>query len=253
VELPPGLLDALASGGRVVVLTGSGISAESGVPTFRDALTGLWSRFRPEELATPEAFERDPLTVWRWYQSRRQAAARVEPNPGHRAVARIEAMLPGTVLVTQNVDGLHQRAGSPSPLEFHGNLFRNRCGDCGHRTAVGDLGEDRPPVCPRCDGRMRPDVVWFGETIPPDVLDASWRAAASSCVFFSVGTSGLVYPAAELAEVARWNGARIVEVNTDATPLTPRADWVLSGPAGTVLPAVADALSARTGHGSGEQ
>jgi NAD-dependent deacetylase len=252
-RLPSGLLDAMASGGRVVFLTGSGVSAESGVPTFRDALTGLWARYRPEDLATPEAFARDPLTVWRWYQSRRQGVASVAPNPGHRAIARLQQMLGGSVLVTQNVDGLHQRAGSADPLEFHGNLFRDRCEDCGHRRAVRDLQLDTPPACPRCGGVMRPDVVWFGESIPADVLDASWRAAASSSVFFSIGTSGLVYPAAELADVAKWNGAGIVEINTESTPLTPRADWVLTGSAGVVLPALADQLGGRLGGTGGKQ
>jgi len=252
-RLPDGLLERLAGGDGVVFLTGSGISAESGVPTFRDALTGLWARNRPEELATPEAFRRDPDHVWGWYQARRRGVMAVDPNPGHHALRELESILGKTTLVTQNVDGLHQRAGSRDVLEFHGSLLRDRCSECDHRAPAGDLERDTPPPCPHCGGLMRPDVVWFGEMIPPSALEGAWQAAASCTLFFSIGTSGLVYPAAELAEVAGARGAALCEINTDPTPLSARCDWVLQGRAGEVLPGLVRALSARPGPGGSRQ
>jgi NAD-dependent deacetylase len=243
-ELPASLLDSLRQAGRVVFLTGSGVSAESGVPTFRDALTGLWSRFRPEELATPEAFERNPQLVWNWYRERRQRVGAVQPNGAHLALARLQRAFPESVLVTQNVDGLHQRAGSRTVIEFHGNLFSERCRACGHLQHDTDPGLEAPPPCPRCQKPMGPGVVWFGETIPTDALRSAWQAAAEAEVFFSIGTSGLVFPAAQLVDVARDAGAIVVEINTDATPLTDSADFVLRGPAGVMLPRLAAGLSA---------
>lgn len=234
--IPAGLLEALRQAGRVVFLTGSGVSAESGVPTFRDEMTGLWAHYRPEELATPEAFRRDPMLVWNWYRERRRHVTAARPNPAHHAIARLQEALPGALLVTQNVDGLHQRAGSHDVVEFHGNLFRNRCRECGHETLHPDPELESPPACPRCGHPMGPGVVWFGEAIPEDALKLAWRAAAVAEVFFSIGTSGLVFPAAQLVEVARWGGAVIVEVNTAGTPLSASADYVLRGPAGVMMP-----------------
>lgn len=234
--IPAGLLEALRQAGRVVFLTGSGVSAESGVPTFRDEMTGLWARYRPEELATPEAFRRDPMLVWNWYRERRRHVAAARPNPAHQAIARLQEALPGSLLVTQNVDGLHQRAGSHDVVEFHGNLFRNRCRECGHETLHPDPELESPPACPRCGHPMGPGVVWFGEAIPDDALKQAWRASAVADVFFSIGTSGLVFPAAQLVEVARWGGAVIVEVNTADTALSSSADYVLRGPAGVMMP-----------------
>jgi NAD-dependent deacetylase len=242
-ELPAGLLETLRHAGRVVFLTGSGVSAESGVPTFRDEMTGLWSRYRPEDLATPEAFRRDPDLVWAWYRERRRHVAAARPNGAHFAIAQLQARLPGTRLVTQNVDGLHQQAGSAELIEFHGNLFRNRCRDCGHEALHPDPELESPPACPRCGQLMGPGVVWFGEAIPEDALESAWRAAAVADVFFSIGTSGQVFPAAQLAEVARWGGAAIVEVNSAATPLSDSADYVLRGPAGATLPPLVAQLS----------
>lgn len=241
-DIPAGLLDTLRQAGRVVFLTGSGVSAESGVPTFRDAMTGLWARFRPEELATPEAFARDPQRVWDWYRERRTRVAAVAPNPGHHAIARLEARLPGFQLVTQNVDGLHQRAGSSDVIEFHGNLFSNRCRRCGHESRHDDPGLPAPPACPGCRGLMGPGVVWFGEAIPAAALARAWQAAEQAAVFFSVGTSGMVYPAAALASVAREAGAMLVEINLEPTPLTPMVDYHLTGPAAAILPALASGL-----------
>jgi NAD-dependent deacetylase len=243
-EIPAGLLEILQQAGRVVFLTGSGVSAESGVPTFRDALTGLWSNFSPEELATPEAFLRNPQLVWDWYRERRQRAAKVQPNGGHLALARLQQRYPAATLITQNVDGLHQRAGSSGVIEFHGNLFRDRCRRC-ELEQPGDADAClAPPPCPRCGTPMGPGVVWFGETIPARALAEAWEAASQAEVFFSIGTSGLVTPAAQLVELAREGGAWIVEVNTSPTALSASADFVLCGPSGVVLPRLADSLEA---------
>ena len=241
-RIPAGLLELLRQAGRVVFLTGSGVSAESGVPTFRDALTGLWARFRPEELATPEAFRRDPALVWNWYRERRRQLAAVQPNAAHYALAQLQTRMPHSLLVTQNVDGLHQRAGSADVIEFHGNLFRNRCRECGHETCQPDPELESPPACPRCGEKMGPGVVWFGEAIPEQALELAWRRAAAAEVFFSIGTSSLVYPAAQLVEVARFAGAVIVEANLGPTPLSPSADYVLRGPATATLPLLAAQL-----------
>jgi NAD-dependent deacetylase len=234
---------ALGSARAVTVLTGAGISAESGIPTFRDALTGLWSRFRPEDLATPEAFRRDPKTVWEWYAWRRERVAGVAPNAGHTALAKMEIDVQARgarfTLVTQNVDGLHQAAGSRAVRELHGSIRRVKCFDQGHPAGTWDAGES-PPRCVRCGSWLRPDVVWFGETLPPGELEAAMRAAASCDVFLSIGTSGLVEPAASLAFAALERGATVIEVNPERTPLTSHATLVLHGAAGAVLPLLVD-------------
>lgn len=235
-------MDALHSSESVVVLTGSGVSAESGVPTFREAQTGLWARFDPRELATPEAFLRDPALVWEWYAWRRGLVGKAGPNPAHEALAEMEHLIPGFTLLTQNVDGLHERAGSQNVIELHGNILRSKCSTEG--TTVEDYEEaEVPPLCPSCGAPLRPDVVWFGETLPQEALRAASEAARGSDLFLSVGTSGLVYPAAALPLEALENGAMLVEVNPGETPLTPRADYVLRGPAGRVLPRLVRALS----------
>ena len=204
------------------------------MPTFREAQTGLWERFDPQELATPEAFERDPGLVWDWYAWRRELVAQAAPNPGHLALAAMQDLGPNFALVTQNVDGLHQRAGSRGVIELHGNILRTRC-------AAEDIEVDEyeesgsPPVCPSCGAPLRPDVVWFGEMLPPGALDAASEAARGADLFLSIGTSSLVYPAAALPYEALEGGATLVEVNPEQTPLTPHADFVLPGPAGDVL------------------
>ena len=236
---------ALGKARHVCVLTGAGISAESGIPTFRDALTGLWSKFRPEELATPEAFERDPELVWQWYEWRRELVRSAEPNAGHRALAELARRVPRLTLVTQNVDGLHQRAGSPAVLEYHGNILRDRCTV---EQVVADRAEAARtglPRCAGCGGLLRPDVVWFAEAIPrrPMLLAA---AAAEDCdVFLSVGTSSLVFPAAGLAETAVARGAVVIEVNPDATDLTSCVQYALQGPAGRILTELCAAIGSR--------
>jgi NAD-dependent deacetylase len=227
---------------HVVVLTGAGVSAESGLPTFRDPLTGLWARYRPEELATPEAFLRDPELVWAWYRARRDAAREASPNPAHLAIARLESLVPAVTLITQNVDGLHRRAGSADPVELHGSLFRSRCvADGGvHEPLVdAELAAGRLPRCPACGGLLRPGVVWFGESLPEGEL-ARARTAAEACdLFLSVGTSHQVYPAAALPALAATAGAAVVVVNPDPTPrpVHPSARH-LTGRAGEILPAL---------------
>jgi NAD-dependent deacetylase len=235
VDPPPALISALRSSSRTVVLTGSGISAESGVPTFREAQTGLWERFDPQELATPEAFERDPELVWDWYAWRRTLVAQAAPNPGHLALAALQGSGQRVTLVTQNVDGLHQRAGSRDVIELHGNILRTRCSVEGVDVEKYEASES-PPVCPSCGAPLRPDVVWFGETLPPGALDVASEAASGADLFLSVGTSSLVYPAAALPYEALESGATLVEINPEETPLTPHADYALRGPAGEVLP-----------------
>jgi NAD-dependent deacetylase len=217
--------EALASARHVCILTGAGISAESGIPTFREALTGLWENFRAEELATPEAFERDPAFVWKWYEWRRQLIRQAIPNAGHLALAA-------------NVDGLHQRAGSADVIEYHGNILRDRCLT---EQVVAERSRDvggELPRCASCGGLLRPDVVWFGEMIPREAMLIADSAAEDCDAFLSVGTSSLVYPAAGLAETALGRGVPVIEVNPNPTELTPHAGTVLSGPAGVVLPAL---------------
>lgn len=226
---------------HVCVLTGAGISAESGIPTFRDALTGLWARFNPEELATLDAFERDPKLVWAWYEERRARVQQARPNPGHLALAELARHVPRLTLVTQNVDGLHQRAGSTGVLEYHGNILRDRCLD---EEIVRErvVGSDGLPRCAACGGLLRPDVVWFGEAIPHEPMRLADAAARDCDVFLSIGTSSLVYPAAGLAEIALRKGATIIEVNPNPTDLSPLADAALRGPAGEMLPKLLAAL-----------
>jgi NAD-dependent deacetylase len=227
----------------LTVLTGAGVSAESGIPTFRDAMTGLWAKFRPEELATPEAFLRNPRMVWEWYAWRRERLAGVSPNAGHRALAAIEAecTMRGAefTLVTQNVDGLHHAAGSRNVHELHGNIRRVKCFERGHPASAWPTGEPVPPRCPECGSPLRPDVVWFGEMLPERELEQAFAAARRCDVFLSVGTSGLVEPAASLPLLALEAGATVIEINPDPTPLTRRAAIVLAAAAGAMLPRLA--------------
>ena len=232
--------DALTDARSIVVLTGAGISAESGIPTFRDAMTGLWSRYRPEDLATPEAFLRDPATVWAWYAWRRERVASVQPNTGHDALARLEraAAARGAdfLLVTQNVDGLHEAAGSRRLVELHGNIRRVKCFDRGHPASTWPESASGPPACATCGSPLRPDVVWFGEMLPPDAIGTAVAAARGCDVFLSVGTSGLVEPAASLPFAALEAGATVIEVNPEPTPLTRRASVAIAERAGIALP-----------------
>jgi NAD-dependent deacetylase len=225
---------------HVCVLTGAGISAESGVPTFREAQSGLWERYDPMQLATPEAFLEDPALVWRWYRWRRELVAQAEPNPGHRALVRLAERVPRLTLVTQNVDGLHQRAGSEGVIEFHGNLFVNRCFVEGCEVACAE--DDEQPSCPGCGAPARPGVVWFGEAIPEQALNASFAAAADCDVFLSVGTSSLVYPAAGLARLAAESGATVIEINPNPTEMSSRFHYAIAENAGSALPELVDSV-----------
>jgi len=234
----PAVIEALRAARHVAVLTGAGISAESGIPTFREALTGLWATYDAEELATAEGFARQPRVVWQWYESRRAAIRAAQPNAGHRALAALADLVPRLTLVTQNVDGLHRRAGSPDVIELHGNILRSRCSREGIVMEAGSTSES-PPPCARCGAPLRPDVVWFGEILPAAALVAAEAAAAACDVFLSVGTSNIVYPAAGLPWSAAARGAPVLVVNTTAEgqPRGPNIHFAL-GPAGAVLPAL---------------
>ena len=221
----------------IAVLTGAGISAESGVPTFRGP-GGLWRQYRPEELATPEAFRRDPRLVWEWYDWRRQRIAQARPNAGHEALVRLERSKPRFWLITQNVDGLHERAGSRRVIKLHGDIWLVRCVACGReqrdeRVPLPEL----PPRC-ACGGLLRPGVVWFGEALPPGAWEAAEQAVREAEVLLVVGTSAVVYPAAGLIPLAQACGARVIEVNPEETPMSARLDCSLRGPAGVILPAL---------------
>lgn len=237
-EIPQELVKVLRTARRVAALTGAGISAESGVPTFREAQTGLWSRYSPQELATPAAFRKDPRLVWEWYAWRRELTASAQPNPGHLALAEMERRIPQFTLITQNVDGLHRRAGSHKILELHGSIQRIKCMEEGNLVERWRDDGQIPPRCPNCGGLLRPDVVWFGENLPVEALQAAWDAAEAAEVFFSIGTSTIVEPAASLPFVAHQHGAVVVEVNLHETPLTRLATYSLRGPSGLVLPAL---------------
>lgn len=239
--LKPDLLDRLVTARQVLVLTGAGMSAESGVPTFRDAQTGMWAQYKPEDLATPEAFEQHPARVWNWYEARRAMVRQAEPHAGHQALVQMAAMLGSVRIVTQNVDGLHQLAGSKRVVELHGNINRSKC-SVSHRPISREWLQDsdeQPPPSPYVKhGKARPDVVWFGEVLPQEALDEA-TAAASHCDFcFSVGTTSLVQPAASLPLLAMENGAPLVEINPLETPLSAYAAQCFRGTASAALVSV---------------
>ncbi|TDT90691.1 SIR2 family NAD-dependent protein deacylase [Pseudodesulfovibrio indicus] len=226
---------------RVVVLTGAGVSAESGVPTFRGR-DGLWRTHRPEDLARPDAFAAHPELVWEFYNWRRELVRKCEPNPAHLALAALERAIPNFLLITQNVDGLHVRAGSRKILEMHGSLWQVRCTVCSHaREDHGDLPE--MPECPVCGHLLRPGVVWFGEPLVPGVLRLAIEAVGKADVFLSVGTSSLVQPAASFYQLAKDHGAVTVEINLEPTPSTGFMDFALHGMAGDILPELIAGLS----------
>lgn len=237
----PSLADAarlLRQAKHVVCLTGSGVSVESGVATFRDAESGLWSRFDPQQLATQEGFAANPGLVWQWYMHRLAAVEKAQPNLGHKALAELEHRLPHFLLVTQNVDDLHERGGSRRVLHLHGRINRFHCNVCGfdHELLPTERRATLPPRCFSCDGPVRPSVVWFGEPLPTRVLDHAWRASERCDLILVVGTSGLVNPAAQLPLVAKQHGATVIDINPEANSISEQADIHLAGPSGVVLP-----------------
>ncbi len=253
---------AIGQARTIVVLTGAGVSAESGIPTFRDA-DGLWGQYNPAELATPEGFRRDPRRVWEWYELRRRAVMACRPNAGHAVVARLLCLRPDVTLITQNVDGLHQRAiaeiaeegdppGRPADLasrilELHGNLLKSRCSECGIYPPEGEAPRPRQfdtrsskglPRCQECSALLRPDVVWFGEPLVPEVLDRAFEAARAADICIVAGTSAVVHPAASIPFATVDAGGVVVEVNTETTPLSAHSEWHLSGRASVILPEI---------------
>ena len=238
---PQDFLALLKRSNRIMVSTGAGISTESGVPAFRGA-GGLWNEFKPEELATPEGFARDPKKVWKWYDWRRQIISQVQPNAGHYALAALEQMVPHFFLFTQNIDGLHQQAGSKRVYELHGNLWNVRCTREERAFALLENPlKQLPPLCD-CGALLRPDVVWFGESLPAEILQLAWQVARSCDLFFVIGTSATVEPAASLAWIAKDSGAMIIEINPDMTPITDIADESFSEKSGVLLPRLIEAL-----------
>ncbi len=238
IDLPEDFVEAFRKAERVVVLTGAGISAESGVPTFREAQTGLWQQYDPRELATPQAFARNPRLVWEWYQWRRQLIERARPNPAHYALVDLEQHIPAFLLVTQNIDGFHWLAGSRDMVELHGNIARTRCFDEGIMIDAWEDTGEVPPHCPHCGGHLRPDVVWFGEGIPGHALEAAVEASAACDLFVCIGTSAVVAPAGSFPLIAKRHGARVAEINPNRTAISEMADWSLRGKAGEILPEI---------------
>jgi len=245
MELPTGLIELLKNARKVLVLTGAGMSAESGVPTFRDAQHGLWAKYRPEELATPEAFRDHPRIVWDWYAERRENIGKVRPHAGHVALAGMERHFDELLLATQNVDGLHQRAGSTRVIELHGNIMRSVCSLTGRPIEDDWIASNpgRPPRSPHHpQGYSRPAVVWFGELLPEGAMERAAAAALECDVCFSIGTSTLVYPAASLPFTALRSGSAVIEINPSPTALSELADFSLQSTAASALTAIGAAL-----------
>ncbi|MBW8010039.1 MAG: NAD-dependent deacylase [Chloroflexi bacterium] len=235
-DIPRKLIHGIKNAAKITVLTGAGVSAESGIPTFRVAQTGLWAKYDPSDLATLEAFRRNPRLVWNWYEWRRGLVRESMPNPAHTAIVEFEKKVNIFTLITQNVDGLHAKAGSQNIIELHGNILRTKCSENSRIVSSWVDKEEEPPRCPNCGAYLRPDVVWFGEGLPHDALELAVEASQDSEIFFSVGTSSIVQPAASLAVQALQSGALVVEVNPDETPLTQYANYALTGLAGKILP-----------------
>ncbi len=236
MKLSSKLVSDLLNAGRIAALTGAGISADSGVPTFREAQSGLWAKFDPMELATPRAFMLHPDLVWSWYTWRKNLIAKARPNPAHFALAELEKARPSFRLITQNVDNLHQEAGSKIVIELHGNIFRTRCSEENVEIKTWKEAGDAVPTCPDCGGNLRPDVVWFNEMMPQQALAEALDSARMSDLFLIIGTSALVQPAASLPLHAKANGAILIEVNPKPTPISASADHVFRDSAGKVVP-----------------
>lgn len=238
--IPPDLVQALKKARCITILTGAGISSESGIPTFRDSQTGLWAKYNPHELATPEAFEQDPKLVMDWYRWRRDLVLKARPNPGHYSIVELQRQIPNAILITQNVDGLHQAAGSTQVIELHGNIHRLRCAS-GADHGKHPWTQDELPRCPICSRLLRPDIVWFGEALPAHALEQAVDATHGCDLFFSIGTSGIVEPAASLPYEALRSGAAVIEINPSPTPLTVYARFYFPYPSGSALPKIVQA------------
>ncbi len=223
----------------LIALTGAGISADSGIPTFRGR-NGLWSRYRPEDLATPEAFARNPRLVWEWYRWRMEIVFSAKPNPGHLALAELESMGLLKCVITQNVDGLHQLAGSKCVIELHGSIRRVRCVSCSYRAELSEPPKEVPPRCPRCGSLLRPDVVWFGEPIPREALEKAFELAGRADAILVVGTSGKVMPAAAIPYIVKRGGGAVIEVNIEESDITPIADVFVRERASVALPKIVE-------------
>lgn len=245
-DFDPELITALQGAQKITILTGAGVSAESGIPTFRDALTGLWANFDAEKLATPEAFRRDPALVWGWYEWRRAQVLAARPNAAHVAIAELARRVPQLTLFTQNVDDLHERAGSIDVQHLHGSLDLPRCFECASPFSLvsslsevpGVDGRLSPPQCQICTAKIRPGVVWFNEPLPVGMLDRAFKASSSSDLLIVAGTSGSVYPAAWLPHEASRSGCRVIQINAEKTELDSVCTWNVRGKAGVVLPAL---------------
>ena len=242
IDIPAPLQAALADAQHLVVFTGAGVSAESGVSTFRDALTGLWARFDPMQLATPEAFLADPKLVWGWYEWRRQLLLKAQPNPAHQAIVKLAEQVPKLTVITQNVDDLHERAGSRNVLHLHGSIFKPRCFNCAKPytlAAAPAMSHEQalpPPLCPDCQGMIRPGVVWFGEALPQAEMEAAFVAAEHCDVLLSIGTSGVVQPAAQIPQLALRGGAWVAHINPEPVNCQHPRELSLVGAAGHILP-----------------
>lgn len=242
LNIPEALVSALAHAQHLVVFTGAGVSAESGVSTFRDALTGLWARFDPMQLATPAAFLADPALVWGWYEWRRQLLLQAQPNAAHRAIVELAQRVPQLTVITQNVDDLHERAGSTEVLHLHGSIFQPRCFNCAQAydfTDAPKMTEEQalqPPVCQHCQGMIRPGVVWFGESLPHASMETAFARAGACDVLLAVGTSGVVQPAAQIPAIAARAGAYVAHINPEPVRCRYPNEFSLVGVAGQVLP-----------------
>jgi NAD-dependent deacetylase len=250
LDIPPAVINQLRAAQHLVVFTGAGVSAESGIATFRDKQTGLWQRFDAHELATADAFNRDPALVWGWYEWRRVRVLNATPNPAHLAIAQLASLMPQFTLITQNVDDLHERAGSSRVLHLHGELMQPRCQRCGQRwhypLDIPDIPEAgrcvAPPVCENCGANIRPGVVWFGESLPQREWLAARHAANHCDAWLCIGTSSVVQPAASLTRMAAASGALTVQVNPNVTEIDDEVTCSLHGPAGTILPQLVEML-----------
>ncbi len=247
IEIPEGLIRILKNSKKVVALTGAGVSAESGVAVFRGAKDALFSKYKPEEIATPEAFRKNPGLVWEWYEMRRKKLKEVKPNPGHYALAKMEKIIDDFYIITQNVDGLHRQAGSEKVIELHGNIMNNKCFQNNHHIGELPLSDEVPPKCPICGSYIRPDVVWFGEYLDPDKIALAEKLTEQCEVFFSIGTSSVVYPAAGLIPLAKECGATVVEINPEQTEKSYCPDYIFRYPSGKVLPYIVEKLLNSTG------